>query len=297
MAHYCISKTRIMKLNIPKGYDIKNIQIGIPVIDEEATKVGLNNVGDIILPSYKFGRACNRNANGYSYPDKTKPKEERYIATNWIQPFGNEYASSVACDIYRPCYPLIEVPSTDIELTLYENDKSEKYVVALLTEDIRQNYLIEVINIFLEIYGECFIFSNEIAIENSSKRRRCNWEILPPGERPSEHLKNQLKREGENTDTYDVNRLKVLEHYNVEQIVEGINGFEGYYAYVFKKYCVLESAVYGNATYILPKENWEIWSQKTKKELLDENVVIEKLVHTANWKWNIARTIKKLENQ
>ena len=26
MAHYRISKTRIMKLNIPKGYDIKNIQ-------------------------------------------------------------------------------------------------------------------------------------------------------------------------------------------------------------------------------------------------------------------------------
>ena len=297
MAHYRISKTRIIKLNIPKGYDVKNIQIGIPVIDKEATKVGLNNVGDIILPSCNFGPACNRNANGYSYPDRTKPKEERYITTNWIQPFGNEYASSVACDIYKPCYPLIEVPSTDIELTLYENDKSEKYVVALLTENIRQNHLIESINIFLEIYGECYIFSDEIVIENSSKLRRCNWEILPPGELPSEHLKSRLKREGEDTNTYDVNRLKVLEHYNVEQIVEGINGFDGYYAYVFKECCVFESAIYGNATYIVPKENWEIWSQKTKKELLDENIVIEKLVHTANWRWNIVRTIKKLENQ
>lgn len=297
MAHYRISKRRIIKLKFPKGYDVKNIQIGIPVIDKEAMKVGLNNVGDVILPSYKFGPACNRNANGYCYPDKTKPKEERYITTNWIQPFGNEYASSVACDIYKPCYPLIEVPPTEIELTLYENEKSEKYVVALLTEAIRKNHLIESINIFLEIYGECFIFSNEIAIESSNKRHRCNWEILPPGELPSEHLKRQLKREGKNTDTYDVSRLKILEYYNAEQIVEGINGFEGYYAYVFKKYCILESAVYGNATYIIPKENWEIWSQKTKKELLDENVVIEKLVHTANWKWNLDSTINELENQ
>lgn len=55
--------------------------------------------------------------------------------------------------------------------------------------------------------------------------------------------------------------------------------------------------MYGNATYIVPKENWEVLSQKTKKELFDENIVIEKLVHNAKWRWNIANVIKKLENQ
>lgn len=45
-------------------------------------------------------------------------------------------------------------------------------------------------------------------------------------------------------------------------------------------HCVLESALYGNATYIIPKENWEVLSQKMKKELLDEKIVIEKVIHS-----------------
>lgn len=298
MANYRIcNKKKIRKLNLPKNFDLDTVQLGVAVIEDEAAKVGLNNIGDSVIPSYKFGTLCNRNANGYSYPDKTKPKESRYITTNWIQPFGNEYALPVACDIYRPCYPLVKVPPMEIELTLYENEKAEKYVVALLTNVIRQNYLIDVINIFLEIYGECIVFDNEIDIDNNTKRHRCNWEILPPGELPSTHLKNQLRDNKENTDTYDINRLKVLERYEVEQIVEGINGFDGYYAYVFGGFCVLESAYYGNATYIVPKENWEIWSQKTKKELFDENIVIEKLVHNENWEWHITKTIRKLVNR
>lgn len=297
MMHYHICKTRIRKLHLPKGYDAAYVQIGVPDVKGEALKVGLNKVGDIVLPSPKLGALCNRNANGYSYTDNTQPKKRRYVTTNWIQPFGNEYASSVACDIYKDCYPIVEVSPTGIELTLLENEESNRFVVALLTEEIRENHLLDTINIFLEIFGECYLFDGKIKVNESTNRRRCNWEILPPGERPSVHLTNQLRSYGEPTDTYDVNRLKMLERYKVEQIAEGINGFDGYYAYVFKNHCFLESAVYGNATYIIPKENWEVLSQKTKKELFDENIVIEKLVHNAKWRWNIANVIKKLENQ
>ena len=294
MANFHITKTKIRQLKLPKDFSITDIQIGVPNKKDEALKVGLNKVGDVILPSSKFGIACNKNANGYSYPDKTKPKERRYITTNWIQPFGNEYASSVPCDIYKKCYPIVEVPPTEIEFTLYENPKNEQYVIALLTDSVRNNYLTDVVNIFLEIYGECFVFDDEIDLNNDTKRQRCNWEILPPGELPSVHMKEQLRRKGEKTDTYDVSRLETLERYMAQQVVEGINGFEGYYAYVFEQYCVLESAVYGNATYIIPKENWEFWSQKSKKELFDENVVIEKLIHKENWKWKIFSVMKKL---
>ena len=63
----------------------------------------------------------------------------------------------------------------------------------------------------------------------------------------------------------------------------GINGFNGYYAYIFDKYCFLECAFYGNATYILPVDNWEILSQKTKQELIEKKEVIEKIVHRQEW--------------
>ena len=55
-----------------------------------------------------------------------------------------------------------------------------------------------------------------------------------------------------------------MEMYNATTMVEGVNGFKGYYAYLYDNYCVLESAFYGNATYIIPKDNWEELSQKTK---------------------------------
>lgn len=37
-------------------------------------------------------------------------------------------------------------------------------------------------------------------------------------------------------------------------------------------------------------------SQKTKKMLIDEKILIAKIDHTKNWKENIACILKKLEN-
>lgn len=294
MAQYSIRGKRILKLKLPKRFDLNAIQIGVPVIDDEAKKVGLEREGDIVLPSGKFGRQSEKNAYGYSYADKTKPKERRYVSTNWIRPFGNDNASPVAVDIYRSCYPKAYVPAYEIELQLYKGENGDKYVIVNLTEEIRKNFLKEAINLLLEIYGVCYIFEKDIQIDGSVKRQQCNWEILPAGEMPSKHIEKQLREHGKDIDTYDVFRLRYVEKYKAEKVVEGINGFQGYYAYVFKRYCVLESAVYGNATYIIPKENWEVLSQKTKKELFDGGYVIKKIAHTENWKYNISKIFVSL---
>ena len=187
------------------------------------------------------------------------------------------------------------MPPYGIELQLFKSKDGQLYVIVVLTDEIRANYLKEAINILLEIYGVCYIFDGEIQLDYSSKRQRCNWEMLPPGEMPSRHIKKQLGERGEKTDTYDIFRLEYMEKYNSEKIVEGINGFKGYYAFIFSKCCVLESAIYGNATYIIPKENWEILSQKTKKELFYENKVIGKIDHTAKWKQNVSDKFRMLE--
>ena len=247
MAQHCIKGKRIRRVCIPKEYDIDKIQIGIPVICDEAKKVGLIKNGDVVLPSGIFGAQCRRNAYGYSYADKSKPKERRYVSTNWVHPFGNTNASEVAVDIYRPCWPQVEVPPYGIELQLFKSKDGQLYVIVVLTDEIRANYLKEAVNILLEIYGVCYIFDGEIQLDYSSKRQKCNWEMLPPGEMPSRHIKKQLGERGEKTDTYDIFRLEYMEKYNSEKIVEGINGFKGYYAFIFSKCCVLESAIYGNA--------------------------------------------------
>lgn len=151
------------------------------------------------------------------------------------------------------------------------------------------------INLMLEIYGICYIYDDVIQVEKTSKRRRCNWEILPPGEMPSKHVEKQVESINQRTDTYNIARLNYIEMYNFVTSVEGINGFKGYYAYLFENYCVFESAFYGNATYIIQKNNWEEMSQKTKKELNDEKRIIGKIDHTKNWKKNIANMFKNLE--
>ncbi len=81
-----------------------------------------------------------------------------------------------------------------------------------------------------------------------------------------------------------------MEKFKAEMIGEGINGFKGYFAYVFSILCILESVVYGNATYVIPRDNWEILSQKTKKELFDEEKVVAKISHTEKWSQKV-RTI------
>ena len=295
MAQYCILGKRINKLSIPKTYDINKIPFGVVVIENEAKKVGLAEVGDTVLPSGRFGIYSRKNAYGCTYADKTKPKERRYVSTNWIYPFGNTNASKVAVDVYKKCYPKVEVAAYGIELQLYEDESKQQFVIINMTDEIRKKYLKEAINLMLEIYGICYIYDDVIQVEKTSKRRRCNWEILPPGEMPSKHVEKQVESINQRTDTYNIARLNYIEMYNFVTSVEGINGFKGYYAYLFENYCVFESAFYGNATYIIQKNNWEEMSQKTKKELNDEKRIIGKIDHTKNWKKNIANMFKNLE--
>lgn len=297
MPHKYFEQTRIRQLTLPTSFDPNKIQIGIPVDADEARVVGLHNIGESVLPSSDFGCVSKRNAYGDEYADKSQPKRKRYINTIWVQPFGNDYASPSPVDVYKKCYPKVLIPPTGIELVLYENFAKKQFVLADLTEKIREHHLVDVVNLFLEIYGRCYVFDEEIDVTSIKKRRRCNWELLPPGEKPSAHLTQQLKNQGVPHDTFDVNRLYALDRYDVEFVAEGINGFGGYYAYVFKNHCVLESSVYGNATYIIPKENWEILSQRTKQELLYEDLVVAKIIHTANWKYELRNVIRKLENQ
>lgn len=295
MAQYCITGKKIIKPHIPETYNINKIQLGIPVIGNEAAVVGLTEVGNIVLPSGTYGPQSRRNAYGYSYADKSKPKERRYVSTNWVYPFGNTNVSMVAADIYRECYPKVEVEAYGIELQLYEDDNNQQFVIVNMTDEIREKHMKEAINLLLEIYGRCYVYDGVISVDKTIKRKRCNWEILPPGELPSRYVETHLKSMNQKTDTYDIARLKYVETYNATTCVEGINGFKGYYAYLFEKYCVLESAIYGNATYIVQKDNWEEMSQKTKKELIDERRIVARIDHNEKWRQQVAKVFKMLE--
>lgn len=290
-----ISKKRINSLSILNQFDLNSIQIGLPVLSDEAVKVGLQNIGDAVLPDGSFGIQSKRNAYGYSYADKTKPKKRRIVSTNWIYPFGNTNATQILVDITRKCYPCIEVPPNEIELCLIENENGEAHVVVRLTDYIRHNLIKEAINLMLEIFGLCYVYDSEKSMKNEFvPTQRCNWEILPPGEMPSRHIERILQDNGRKTDTFDVHRLRSIEKYHANDIVEGKNGFSGYYVFVFDDICVLESAWYGNATFIIPFENWQMMTQMTKQELCAEKNVKKRIVHRKSWEQEMEREFAEL---
>ena len=267
--------------------------IGIHAEDEDLNRIKLFNVGDSIIPSPVFGKNCDINANGYEYIDKNKPKENRYVCTIWTYPFGNMYASKVPIDQYRYCYPKVFVEPTEIEMQLVKNKDGALFIVAVFNRIVNDDLLLTAINMFVEVFDRCSIFENDLVV--ADKRVRFNWEILPPGERPSIHIIKILRDKKQDTDTFDVERLRTLEKYKAEIIGEGINGFYGYYAFVFNNICILESAFYGNATYIIPKENWEILSQKTKQELFNNNLLLSKIIHNESWQSRLRVEFRKFE--
>ncbi len=293
MSQIRLKQSRVRSLSKLKGFDMEKVEIWVYVEGDEAKKVGLKETGDVVLPSALFGSISYKNAYGYEYADYSEPKETRRVSTVWMYPYGNKNASKCAVDIYRECYPIVEVPAYGIELILHSNRHGKQFVKVNMTERVREMFLKEAVNLMLEIYGCCCISDDGIDdSDRITKQKRCNWEILPPGVMPSKHLKNQLIRRNKETDCFNLYRIEQIEKYDFDKVVEGVNGFAGYFAYLFDSHCVFESALYGNATYIIPRENWEALSQKTKRELFDENKVECKIIHTSGWKNSIDKQFR-----
>lgn len=288
-------KKKKRNLNFISKIAKNDIIIGIPADGEEMSTLGLVNFGDTVVPSPAFGKECEINAVGFDYVDTSKPKENRYVCTVWTYPFGNRYANKVPIDQYRDCYPRVHVAPNEIELTMTSDDDGNRFIVALLPSGYTETIILSAINMFIEIFGRCCVFKNKVSMEY--KKKKVNWEILPPGEKPSEHFSKMLKEQGKEIDTFDVERLSTIEKYKPKIIAEGVNGFMGYYAYVFDNCCILESAIYGNATYIVPADNWEVSSQKTKKELFDEKCIMAKIIHTEHWEKNLRARMKEAEGK
>ena len=73
----------------------------------------------------------------------------------------------------------------------------------------------------------------------------------------------------------------------------GLAGFHGYIAYLFpeKELALLEHMQNGNATYVFQTSNWEMFSQLTKSEIINNALMKERIVHKSDWKANISRIL------
>ncbi len=296
-----ISKKRIISLKFLEKLDIDKIQVGIQVTNNEQKKLGIDQFveGIAIEPSPFLGINCNRNTNGYSYPDKTKPKIRKVVNTiewSWRDWSGKEYSDFF--DIEKDVYQKIYVKAANVELVLTKNGNGQKFIIAKMNPDTKEQFLKQTINMILEVFGFCEIFTETLDfIENNNKIKRCNWELLPPGIRV--RVISQSKKELKDTKRKDFNqfRLDMLDSYHPIEIYVGTGGFTGYYAYLYDKTCYLENGFYGNATYVIPKDNWKELSQLSKQSLLATHYVIDKINHTSEWKDKIKELMKVTEGK
>lgn len=245
--------------------------------------------GTTILPK-GVGKITLYNAEGKYKIRRDMPMETAYrvVEWHWKQWDGSEH--SAFKDVPYKRYPREFISPPSLEITLAHNTAGEPIA---LTGEITgwkedNEKLIHAINVFLELFGECIVLDEKKEEVLPHDIHRVNWRILPKGEFPfsrvHEELKPVINRNKPGKRSFIDKRLERLNSFKPEFTVIGQGGFTGYVimAYPTKNVYILESILYGNATYVLEKE-WKEVSQLTKAEILQNSLHKQRIIHRENW--------------
>lgn len=294
-----IEQTRIRSLGTHLNHidDDEEFYISIDGIEqfkEKLTEIGFTEkleMGEQILPK-SLGTVTSFNAHGKYLKLKDLPKETAYRQALWTWKdwHGDSYSKIV--DIPYKRYPRQFLPPPSEELTILKID-GNKYLVSRAFQRGKEPERVKhVINLFLEIFGKCIILNADFENFKIPEIKRLNWEILPPGEYPWDevegHVKENIKRAPSGNQPVIENRVKSITKHKPNYIAVGKGGFDGYWVFGFPNsgIYILENTTYGNATYVFD-DNWVSHSTLSKKEIIDGELHIERIVHREGWQDNI----------
>lgn len=263
---------------------------------ETISKAGFseNSVpGDTILPT-SVGTVSEYNANGRYVVRKDLPKENRYVTTvewtweEWDGPY-NTTTRTEDKPIYRDCYPRDFHPPPAAELTILDHDGQPFVVSEELTKIASQDTrILHILNLFLELFGECEVRHDNLQSITPANIRKVNWTLLPPGRYPwtrvQQHVADLLEDRAPRFVNPIHNRHAKIVSFNPDEVYVGHGGFRSYVAFVFleKGLAVLESVMLDNATYVFD-QNWQQVSRMTKAEIIQDDLHLDRVIHTANW--------------
>ena len=271
-----------------------SVMLGLSGIDrfhDKLKAIGLKDLapGETVLPARSSGPVSRYNAEGKNIIHRDRPMETAYrtIKWHWIECHGKdrvEQSDWRAVPYQR--YPRTFVLPPSAELQMATSSSGEPLLVTRAYEYIPDNEEViqHIINLFLELFGECEIFSGDLSPIMRSPTRRLNWHILPPGKYPWEVLYEQLEpviRQAPRGNRELVSeRFKIINAHHPDFTAIGMGGFRGYVVFGFpsKNLYLLECAFVDNATYVFG-EAWEDLSKLTKAEILDAKLAKERIVH------------------
>ncbi|MBF8436196.1 hypothetical protein I0Q91_03820 [Halanaerobiaceae bacterium Z-7014] len=296
-----ISKTRIYNVVKYLGFlsEGANFILGVKIQPDDnfnLEKIGFpKNIsnGDTILPNADIGPVSSYNAEGKYIKHKDREMETAYMQREWhweeFRGRDKKVKRSKIVDVPYERYPRTFIKPSSFELTYVFNS----------TQFIKINYVFEYrktnidnikdgINLLLEIFGRCEVFTKELDEISPPKLKRLNWEVLPKGKYPWEKVQPKLeeiiKTKPKGKQPVLRNRLDLIKNFEPEFVAIGQSGFKGYFIFGFPEndLYVLESTEYGNATYVL-SDDWKQLSQLTKAELLDEGLHEKRIIHRESW--------------
>ena len=249
-------------------------------------------VGEQILPSV-VGPVTRFNANGSFILRRDLPKETYYISRFWTwKDFqGKEYEKIIFIERERYKRDPIAPPSEELLIDSY--GQTNIVVSRAFTKEPQNLQAIKnMINIFLEIFGECDLIRGDyepFLYENVS---RLNWRILPQGNYPwpvvRELARERIARQPRGNQPAIANQLEIITSHVPNFVAVGQGGFNDYIVFGFpvKRVYILESIRSGNATYIFG-DDWEALSRMTKAEILNNNLQQERIFHSPTWEQKI----------
>jgi hypothetical protein len=293
-----IRKTKIRSLKPYQRLLPQTADLYVGVVDPSAAKlkrIGFSNEladGETVLPS-RIGRISRYNAEGKNIINMSQPLEVVTHTREWEHKEWhgrNQVDVTSFVDFHYNRRPRTHVEPPALELTLYTDTKGRRTVTTPKMADWRQNQtaLLHAINLMLELFGECQFYDGQREQVIDAPMHRLNWKLLPKGEMPYPELREQLKpaldRVKKSDKSFVEHRLERINSYKPEFAAVGLGGFTGYIVFAFpdKQIFLLESMIYGNATYVLGTD-WEHVSKMTKAEILQNELHKERIVHLSNW--------------
>jgi hypothetical protein len=295
-----ISGIRIRNVNrrlgaIPTGQEIV---LGLTSIERFVDRLGEigfpddPSSGDTVLPA-TLGPVSRYNAEGKEEVHRNRPMETAYrqVEWHWTECHGRDRVEqSRIADVPYKRYPRTLVPPPSVEMTFVRDAVGNRLILTQSTTLTPENHehIAHVINLFLELFGECNVMDRNLELIHHPRIRRINWTILPRGKMPWTQLQRDLEpvvsRQPGGNQPVIWHRLAAVEAHGPDFVAVGRGGFDGYLVLAFpnRNLYVLECVHLGNATYVFG-DNWETLSKLSKAEILSENLQKARLIHREGW--------------
>ncbi|WP_052190890.1 hypothetical protein [Chitinibacter sp. ZOR0017] len=279
-----------------KGF---RIAIEIEGNEEGVIKAGFETsftLGDAIVPA-KLGKFTAFNADGREVVRKDLPKES---VSRMVWGASRDWHGNIHTGLRRRTFEMYprEWEAAPEEHFYIAGDGAKKYVVSrgLSFSKNSEQEVLFLVNLFLETFGDYIVLDEKLANFNGVKIKKLNWAILPEGEHPFERVESFVDKIASDMSDGDKKvvgyRISTILSHKPDFVAVGRGGFHGYVVMGFakKNLFVLESPIFGNATYVFDGE-WEDVSKLTKKQILTNQLHKFRFVHSSKWRADIRQIL------